>query len=45
MYEKFEKYNPTFFCMNDSQYANDEDRKLVTVFLNKLFPDKSQFEK
>ena len=45
MYEKFEKYNPTFFCMNDSQYANDEDRKLVAVFLNKLFPDKSQFEK
>ncbi len=45
MYEEFEKYNPTFFCMNDSQYANDEDRKLVAVFLNKLFPDKSQFEK
>lgn len=45
LYEKFKRYKPMLFCMNDSQYANDEDRKLVAVFLNKLFPDKSQFEK
>ncbi|VBB48122.1 conserved hypothetical protein [uncultured Paludibacter sp.] len=44
-YEKFKKYNPTFFCMNDSQYAQDSDRIKATLFLSKLFPQKSQFEK
>lgn len=44
-YRKLERYNPTFFCMNDSEYANDNDRKRVTEFLNKRFPEKSQFEK
>lgn len=45
LYKKFEKYNPMLFCMNDSQYANDEDRQCSIAFLNRLFPDKSQFEK
>lgn len=45
LYEKFEKYNPVFFCMNDSQFANDDDRKRAIEFLQKLFPEKSQFEK
>lgn len=45
LYKKFERYNPMLFCMNDSQFANDEDRKLATAFVNKLFPNKSQFEK
>lgn len=45
LYRKFDRYNPMLFCMNDSQYANDEDRKCAVVFLNKLFPDKSRFEK
>ena len=45
LYRKFEKYNPMLFCMNDSQFANDDDRKCAIDFLAKLFPDKSQFEK
>ncbi len=44
-YAKFERYNPLLFCMNDSQYATDEDREYVAVFLQSLFPRKSQFEK
>lgn len=44
-YDKLERYNPLLFCMNDSQYAKDSDRKRVTAFLNKRFPKKSQFEK
>lgn len=45
LYDKFERYNPMFFCMNDSQFANDDDRICAITFLKKLFPDKSQFEK
>ena len=45
LYRKFEKYNPMLFCMNDSQFANDDDRKCAIDFLGGLFPDKSQFEK
>ena len=45
LYRKFEKYNPMLFCMNDSQFANDDDRKCAIAFLGKLFPEKSQFEK
>ena len=44
-YEKLEKYNPVFFCMNDSEYANDNDRRKVKEFLSKRFAQKSQFEK
>ncbi|MBP1677720.1 MAG: glycosyltransferase [Bacteroidetes bacterium] len=44
-YKNLGKYNPIFFCMNDSQYAQDSDRRKSTLFLNKLFPEKSQFEK
>lgn len=44
-YEKMKKYNPLLFCMNDSQYANDDDRRRAHEFVSKLFPDKSQFEK
>lgn len=40
-----EKINPKFFCVNDSQFARDEDRKRVTDFLEKKFPEKSKFEK
>lgn len=45
LYDKFERYNPMFFCMNDSQFANDDDWICAITFLKKLFPDKSQFEK
>lgn len=42
--DDLERKNPIFFCMNDSEFATDEDRKRVTLFLDKKFPDKSQFE-
>ena len=45
LYRKFERYNPTFFCMNDSQYANDDDRLCAKEFISRHFPLKSQFEK
>lgn len=44
-YKKLEKYNPMLFCMNDSEFATDEDRKRMAEFLSLRFPDKSQFEK
>lgn len=44
-YRKFERFKPTLFCMNDSQFANEDDRKCAIIFLNRLFPLKSQFEK
>ena len=45
LYEKFERYNPVFFCMNDSEFANDADRKAAIDFLESKFPKKSEFEK
>ncbi len=45
LYEKFKKYNPVFFCMNDSEFANDDDRAYADDFRSTLFPDKSSFEK
>ncbi|MCH5243532.1 MAG: Stealth CR1 domain-containing protein [Lentimicrobiaceae bacterium] len=45
LYPKLEEYNPLFFCMNDSQFANDSNRMRVTGYLQKRFPEKSQFEK
>lgn len=44
-YENLKKYNPTLFCMNDSQYANDDDRMKAKEFLENHFPEKSSFEK
>lgn len=44
-YDKLEKYNPLFFCMNDSEYAHENDRRYAAGFLKKRFPQKSQFEK
>lgn len=44
-YRKFEQKNPVFFCMNDSEFANDADRTLAIRFLEQLFPAKSEFEK
>lgn len=44
-YERLARYNPKFFCLNDSQYATDEDRRLVKKFLKERFPEKSSFEK
>ena len=44
-YERLEKYNPIFFCMNDSSGADDSQRAEMKKFLSRRFPDKSQFEK
>lgn len=44
-YDKLERYNPMLFCMNDSEYADDADRKRAAEFLERKFPKKSQFEK
>lgn len=33
------------FCCNDTERSNDEDRKRCIEFLNKLFSNKSSFEK
>ena len=45
LYPKLKEYNPLFFCMNDSQFANDSDRLRATEYLQKRFPEKSRFEK
>ncbi len=44
-YRKLAKYDPLLFCMNDSEYATDADRKRVTAFLSRRFAAKSSFEK
>ncbi len=44
-YGMLESYNPLLFCMNDSEYATDEDRMKVKEFLEKRFPKKSEFER
>ena len=44
-YNKLEKLNPLFFCMNDSEYAHDNDRIVAKAYLEKRFPNKSKFEK
>ena len=44
-YKKLEKYRPMFFCMNDSEYANEQSRTIVKTYLERLFPFKSSFEK
>lgn len=38
-------YNPYLFCLNDTQYATDNDRERVAPFLSKLYPLPSSFEK
>ena len=44
-YERLEKFNPMLFCVNDSEYACDEDRRIMREFLETRFPEKSCFEK
>lgn len=42
---KLAKYNPMLFCVNDSQYVTDDNRRATTAFLRELFPQPSPFEK
>ena len=44
-YEKLDRLRPMFFCMNDSEYATDNDRTASKTYLEKRFPKKSAFEK
>ena len=44
-YDKFRKFNPMLFCMNDSEYATEADRIHSKEFLAARFPEKSDFEK
>ena len=44
-YSKLDRYNPLLFCMNDSEYAKDCDRKRAATYLENRFPNKSEFEK
>lgn len=44
-YPKLAAYNPLLFCMNDSEYAHDADRRRSAEFLKERFPEKSPFEK
>ena len=44
-YGKFRKYNPVFFCVNDSEYATDAHRLMTHQFLASRFPVPSSFEK
>ena len=44
-FEKLKKFDPTFFCMNDTEYADDNDRMKLKVWLSTRFPEKSDFEK
>ena len=44
-YDKFRRFNPTLFCMNDSQFATNDDRERCARFLSRYFPEKSPFEK
>ncbi len=43
-YAQIARYDPTFFCMNDSQSATAADRQRVATFLATLFPVPSSFE-
>jgi hypothetical protein len=38
------KYNPSLFCLNDTQHATNADRERARPFLEILFPEKSTFE-
>ena len=44
-YERLDKFRPMLFCMNDSEYANDSGGAMSKAYLEKRFPDKSEFEK
>lgn len=39
------KYNPVLFAINDSPEATDTDRSRMRQFLERMFPQKSAFEK
>lgn len=38
------RYNPMLFCLNDNEQATDADRLRTREFLERMFPEKSEFE-
>lgn len=44
-FAKLEKFNPVLFCMNDCETVTDKDRIFARNYVEKMFPEKSQFEK
>lgn len=44
-YKQLEMCNPVFFCVNDSEHSNNDDRKICIDYLENRFPNKSQYEK
>ena len=44
LYDKLGEFRPKLFCINDSEFASEEDRKFAKDFLAKRFPEKSSFE-
>lgn len=44
-FTKFLRYKPKLLCLNDGQRVTDNDREKIKPFLEKLFPEKSSFEK
>jgi len=43
--KKLRRAKPLFFCLEDNEYAKPEDRLRGHDFLEKLYPEKSEFEK
>lgn len=44
-YKRLDEMQPTFFCMNDSEHCDDNDRAAAREYLERRFPTKSSFEK
>ena len=42
--KKINHYKPKLLCINDGEWTTDNDRAKVKSILEKLFPDKSEFE-
>lgn len=42
--KKINHYKPKLLCINDGEWTTDNDRANVKPILEKLFPDKSEFE-
>lgn len=43
--ETLVKYRPKLLCLNDDELSTNKDRELVKLFLECMYPEKSQFEK
>ena len=39
------RFDPKLFCLNDTEWATDNDRLRIKPFLEELYPEKSSYEK